>query len=83
MPWKNASYSNAWFESISVGVALAIKSEKEINMKWIKSRIYSSDFLKIVSSDAANNYSKLKDRILYVYKLLVNEKYTLEWKYDK
>ena len=59
------------FEAISVGVALAIESGKELN-KNIDSWINSEEFKNVTTSDAANNKNKLLDRINFVRNKLLN-----------
>ena len=59
------STPRARFEAISVGIALALSTGNHLNpenSKWID----SNEFKDITSSDAANNKSRLKERITYV-----------------
>lgn len=59
------STPRARFEAISVGIALALSTNNNIiteKSDWID----SDEFREITSSDAANNKSRLKERITYV-----------------
>ncbi len=61
----------ARFEAISVGIALALSTDKipnSENYEWID----SDEFKEITSSDAANNKSRLIERITYVRDILLH-----------
>lgn len=58
------------FEAISVGVILAIESGEELNTN-VKDWIDSDDFKAVTTSDAANNKSKLIERIEFVKNKLI------------
>lgn len=56
---------NVRFEAISVGVALALRENKELNptnLKWLE----SDKFKEITTSDSSNNSGRLKERVEYV-----------------
>lgn len=69
--WITYYSSNAWFEAISVWVALALQSWKDIDMEIFKEWVDSEEFRKIVSSDASNNKNKLLNRILSIKRSLL------------
>ncbi|HLX54000.1 MAG TPA: DUF262 domain-containing protein [Aquella sp.] len=65
---NSTSTFRARFEAISVGTWLAISTNKELNSdrSFIKEWLESTNFEQIVTSDAANNKSKLEKRINFV-----------------
>lgn len=73
---NNTSISRIRFESISVGVALAIASEKTLNTNNILSWLKSNDFSILTESDASNSRPKLIDRTYFVVNKLTGE----DWK---
>lgn len=60
------------FESISVGVTMALRKGVKVNTTGIKDWIESETFTELTTSDAANNKSKFKDRIEHVVKMLTS-----------
>jgi uncharacterized protein with ParB-like and HNH nuclease domain len=54
------------FEAIAVGVILAIESGENLNNNNVKEWIDSDEFKTVTTSDAANNKSKLIERIEFV-----------------
>lgn len=63
--FKSKTTPRARFEAISIGIALALSTDKHLsseNNDWID----SDEFKEITSSDAANNKSRLIQRITYV-----------------
>lgn len=64
--------SRTYFESIAVGVWLALNelSEEELHTDSIKKLLISDSYKRIVSSDWANALNKFKDRILAVKEAL-------------
>lgn len=70
---NNISIARIRFESISVGVSLALKSQKDLNTKNILDWLNSNDFAILTESDASNSAPKLLDRITYVTNKLTNE----------
>lgn len=69
--WTTYYSSNAWFEAISVWVALALQLWRNIDIVTFKEWVDSEEFRKIVSSDASNNKNKLLNRILSVKRSLL------------
>lgn len=68
------SISRTRFEAISIGTNLALKKKPDLlNTQINLSKLNSSEFDKITSSDAANNKSKLFGRINYVKGLILGE----------
>lgn len=71
---KNAtSTPRVRFEAIAVGVRLALNTNPKLKVKnidWLE----STEFKKIIRSDAANNKSNLLGRINYVKNQLLNSK---------
>lgn len=68
---KAKTTPRARFEAISVGIALALSGDKLLklgNNEWID----SDEFKEITSSDAANNKSRLIERITYVRDILLH-----------
>lgn len=66
--WKKTLTSRAYFEAIAVWVQLAMDSMsvEQLKVHEISSRINSKEFENLVKSDAANNRSNFRNRILYV-----------------
>jgi len=60
------------FESISVGVTLALRENQTLNTENITNWLDSSEFKNVTTSDAANNKSKLVERIEFVKNKLLN-----------
>ena len=66
------STPRARFEALSVGISLALMENHDLKImdsSWID----QDKFAKLTKSDAANNKSKLKERIKYVKDKLTGE----------
>lgn len=69
---KSKSTPRARFEALSVGISLALKQVPDLNVSdssWIE----DEDFATITRSDAANNKTKLVNRIKFVKDKLLGE----------
>jgi len=58
------------FEAIAVGVGLALREKKDLDVAAIETWLDSQEFKKWTTSDAANNRSNVTGRIGYVFKKL-------------
>ena len=68
------STPRARFEALSIGIAMALKENPELEVRDISGWIDGDDFAKCTRSDAANNKNKLVGRIDFVKeKLLAGE----------
>lgn len=66
---KNASsntVARVRFEALSVGVTLALKERKDLNIQNISTWLGSDEFKEQTTSGSANNKSKVRGRIEYV-----------------
>lgn len=70
---KNTSVPRIRFESLSVGVSLALNTNKPIIHDNIKVWLTSDTFSVLTDSDASNSIPKLKDRTFFVVNHLVGE----------
>jgi len=58
------------FEAISVGVALALRENPNLNVESVE-WLNSDEFATLTTSDASNNQGKLKKRVEYVKNMLL------------
>lgn len=72
---KNTSVPRIRFEALSVGVSLALASDRPIKVEKIKDWLESDVFSILTDSDASNSIPKLKDRTYFV----VNHLLDIEW----
>ncbi len=61
------------FEAIALGVDSALKESKKLYTKNILEWLESADFKKVTTTDAANNKSKVEDRINFVKNKLLGK----------
>lgn len=61
------------FEAISVGVALALRENPNLDVKNTSEWLYSDEFKKLTTGDGANSRVKVKARIEYVRDKLLGE----------
>ena len=67
--------SRVYFESIAVGIGLALKQvdASSLRVEWLQKLLISEEYNNIISSDAANNKSKFKERIEIIRDYLLNQ----------
>lgn len=63
---KNRTIQRIRFESISVGVSLALETNESLKVDIINEWLTSNTFAVLTDSDASNSIPKLKDRTFYV-----------------
>ena len=69
---KNSSVPRIRFESLSVGVSLALNDGRTIDINNIPNWLNSDVFSTLTDSDASNSIPKLKDRTYFVVNSLLN-----------
>ena len=72
---KNVSVPRIRFESLSVGISLALSTQQPIITNTINEWLNSEVFSILTDSDASNSIPKLKDRTFYVKNNLLG----LDW----